>query len=526
MQVTLRVYKDVAAFPGLYKFDYEVDNASVSSFGDQGVSGIGNVWLFFPTPVADIGNVYVPVNWASQTDGTFLQVYSQSGPNGLALAALAPGASMHFGFTTFPRKVANENVCSTDANGNFVRNSCAVADKVVNAVPQIAPLRPQQAPPVRSIARVAPEALLVRPDAVCAQFELSGKIGLPGAPKLRVTQKTSALSAPKEIASGDTVDILTSPEMPAITARLAGASSSDTISFQMDASDAYGDDYKYPSSGPAVLPANQAFSVPKSPFYGGKITITWTYNGEAQDPFQFNILGIPNPDPAGVVQPYIQGLGGAPWMTLNIGIHENGLKQFVESGANLGLPGHDAAGGYGIMQLTNPAPTTDEKWNWQSNIARVVRHLRETDAYGFWRRQVKLWSDHNMMPGVRPIPPPNDQPESSNCTFTLSPASGATLYTQNPPYSVPYPDPNHFTDWFGDAIMMKAYAGLGSVAAGGGRNYIRWIESPPPAHWSEQQSNKDSLGHGTDDIVYQFCTCKALSGGCQHSGSASPTNPF
>ena len=65
-------------------------------------------------------------------------------------------------------------------------------------------------------------------------------------------------------------------------------------------------------------------------YYGGdKVKISWTVNGETQADFKFKILGIPNPDAVSVVQPiqpYIQSFSDAPWMTLNIGIHESDAK--------------------------------------------------------------------------------------------------------------------------------------------------------------------------------------------------------
>lgn len=314
------------------------------------------------------------------------------------------------------------------------------------------------------------------------------------------------------ISPGATVTIGATPTMPSISATAAsGASPGDTVIFSLGATTPYGsqDNYGYPVGPQSPQAANQyTFAVPTSPFYGGQISINWIYDGVNQSPFTFNIAGT-NPLTS-AVQTFITSSGG-PWFTQNIGNHESGLAQFVSSGTNTGLPMHDSANGYGIMQLTNPAPTEDQKWNWQSNITAAIQQLGSSSAYTFWRNQVSQWIQYNTNSAGQQVPPPNDQPESQYCTFTLSPNSQGTG-------TVPYTGSNANTYWFGDALLMKQYAGVGST----GLNYLTWQNNPNVLapnqipYWSELQANF-SGSNGAADIVYQFCTC--LPGAsCQHTG--------
>ena len=195
------------------------------------------------------------------------------------------------------------------------------------------------------------------------------------------------------------------------------------------------------------------------------------------------------------------------------------MQQFCQPGgvaycsnsANAGLPVFGPPNGYYIMQL-DPPPSTDAVFNWQTNIngaqtllqalAGPIQYGTGGQAYPFWIRQVKQWQDFNAIHSPQ-VPPPNDQPESSYCTFTLSPAPAPTYTTPNTGQGQRY--------WFGDAILMKQYAGATT-------NYISFIQGQTSGNWSESQANSVR-----PDIAYEFCTCLAQST-CQHSGSSSPTN--
>jgi|GEM_PF-2027668 len=148
MTITVRVYKDVPGAPGLYKWDYEVNNISiVSEDPDPYVNGVANIWLGLPAGT-EAANPYGPANWeatASPSDSfTIVEVGSLSVPDPYIynypapIYTLAPGQTMHFGFTTFPRQEAELQPCAIDENGTLLRwFTCAGADQGEAAYPEI-----------------------------------------------------------------------------------------------------------------------------------------------------------------------------------------------------------------------------------------------------------------------------------------------------------------------------------------------------------------------------------------------------
>jgi hypothetical protein len=304
------------------------------------------------------------------------------------------------------------------------------------------------------------------------------------APTLYVTGNGAQISV------GQTVYVSAAPQMPAISASLTlppPCVPTGTATFQLTTSYTVGGS-AYPSQGPATLAANQVFSVPTSPFYGGQATITWAYNGASGTPFGFYILGV-NPD-RGTVQ---AALGGSGW-PVNIGIHESGLQQFDPATGM--LPKKDYAGGYGVMQLTIPAPTEDQKWNWQSNVAVGVAHLQANMSSGLsWlQSQQQQWSTWNQQNPNQLVGLAVDYWEGSCCIFSMQ---GTGTYT----YDV--------------AIGLKQYAGA-PLPWG---NFLSWYTNVPVGttpYWSVSTAN----GVATD-IVYQFATCYSLAS-CQYSGAGYP----
>ena len=78
--------------------------------------------------------------------------------------------------------------------------------------------------------------------------------------------------------------------------------------------------------------------------------------------------------------------GRLPHDTLRrIACHESGMRQF-QAGANGGknkcpLFSGDGLGGVGIMQITNPAPTIDEHWDWKANVDRGIQVFNSKAPY-------------------------------------------------------------------------------------------------------------------------------------------------
>jgi hypothetical protein len=293
-------------------------------------------------------------------------------------------------------------------------------------------------------------------------------------PNLYVTYTVNG-GSPTQISPGGTIYVTADPYMPAISAVatpvIPCAALSGTVSYQLSTAD-NGGSYGFPSPPPSTLAANQTFSVPTSPFYGGSATISWTYNGTAEPSFTFNILGY-NP-PTATIQAALSGWG------VNIGIHESRLQQFSGS-PGPPLQTYGGGNGYGVMQLdTTPGATEDQRWNWQSNISAGQSLLAAQMSIGStnWQTQRQQWMDWNNVPGNPQVGPANDYWEGSCCVFSMQ---GTGTYT----YDV--------------ASGLKNYAG--------GNYFISWFNvGGGTPYWTFNTS------YGTHpDIVYEFCNCGSLA---------------
>jgi hypothetical protein len=306
-----------------------------------------------------------------------------------------------------------------------------------------------------------------------------------------------------QISAGQGVSITSAPQMPAISVSLVApvpcALPTGTAAFGLSTSYP-GGSYSWPSPPPEYLTASQPVSLPASPFYGGYATINWTYNGASMPPFNFTIQGGQLDTSA------VQGFLGGGWAS-NIGMHESGLQQFALDGNNNWMPIKDYAGGFGIMQLTNPAPTVDQQWNWQSN-ATVGQALLATDlanALNFYSNQIGQWNAwNNNNPGSY-VPPEYDYWAGGCCVFSMR-GTGTTTYDV--------------------AIGLKRYA-AGYI----GGNFLSWNLTPGQGinqYWLCQPSYSYTNANGqlvvVDDIVYQFASCDSASD-CQHSGSGYLMTP-
>lgn len=103
-------------------------------------------------------------------------------------------------------------------------------------------------------------------------------------------------------------------------------------------------------------------------------------------------------------------------------------------------------------------------------------------AYHFWIRQVRQWNLFNGNAALKDrVPPPADQIETSNCTFTLPLNKPCDANKDTVGLETPVPvvaGQQHTTAWFGDAILIKQYNGAKP-------NYISWNDADPKAPvWS------------------------------------------
>jgi pimeloyl-ACP methyl ester carboxylesterase len=195
IQITVSIYSNVPSFPGLYKWDYQVQNVSANSNNsDASFNGLGSFEIDFPQNVPDIANIYVPANWTSTTDSqTYVSVSSQLGPDNSTppgpgsyayyepIYALPPGQTMHFGFTTLPRQVAALSSC-TVVNDYLLNNSdCAFSLTAELArVPDAVPRRgtPTGDPARPAIRRAGPRPSYVNISG--GGYFLTGQIAAPG----------------------------------------------------------------------------------------------------------------------------------------------------------------------------------------------------------------------------------------------------------------------------------------------------------------------------------------------------------
>ena len=97
-----------------------------------------------------------------------------------------------------------------------------------------------------------------------------------------------------------------------------------------------------------------------------------------------------NPD-AGQLRPHM----GGPWFFAKLVRAESSCLQFYPSGG--GLPRSDGQG-YGLTQLTNPAPEHAQVWNWTANLNEGKSRLEglSSQAESWWKLQKDQWGEYNM----------------------------------------------------------------------------------------------------------------------------------
>ena len=142
--------------------------------------------------------------------------------------------------------------------------------------------------------------------------------------------------------------------------------------------------------------------------FGGDVTVkvSTVVNGKTIEDSRsgYAIHGL-NPT-ASQLQPHM----GDPWFFAKLVRAESSCMQFYPSGG--GLPRSDG-GGYGLTQLTNPAPEREHVWNWTSNLDEAKSRLGvfKTEAGDWWKRQHKQWEDYNTHRKRRTVsqaaPPPD-----------------------------------------------------------------------------------------------------------------------
>jgi len=283
------------------------------------------------------------------------------------------------------------------------------------------------------------------------------------------------------------------------------------------------------SGQPSNCPAGNSGAAPA--FFGGYATINWSYNGNAEQPFNFHVCGTNagntytnNGAQPSAEQTYMQQTPptSSYWFPWYIALHETNASQFCQSGRsapppycsqqfNWGFPVWGYPSGYGMMQI-DPPPSQTLLWNWQADVQQAGTKLGSTAGPGFWNTQVTQFNAYNQgqaAAGLPPVPPPPDQQEGA-CTFTLPMSAG-----QGVSGSIAGGGATN-TYWFADAIQLRNYNG-GAFSYGGvtvAPNYISWqANSPSIGYWRIFKPNTVN-----SDIVADVCAC--IPG----STSASPPN--
>jgi hypothetical protein len=230
----------------------------------------------------------------------------------------------------------------------------------------------------------------------------------------------------------------TPPTMPQLTYALQNGPSGN-VTWRLEVNDGRAD-----SSGPTdrLYPAATAPGPGSSQDWGtsgnigGNATITASYAGGSTSA-SFCILGA-NPVVANVVS-FLQNQPGYFWAVPFLVSQESSTQQFNYNNNSItpyGFPLSDGptGWGYGVMQLSNGTGTTDQLWNWQSNVVKGMQLLLSLEGLGdtFWTAQLSTSANSTIQIG-------NDI--ESQCTFT--PIAGRT------PSGAPHS--------YADAIILKRY---------------------------------------------------------------------
>jgi hypothetical protein len=331
--------------------------------------------------------------------------------------------------------------------------------------------------------------------------------------------------------AGQCAYISGSPVMPALTARLVASNGqpvSGTASWRLRI--VFDQEYQncptcprqiiatyttsLPFSGAAIMPASQTWNIspefgePGVLIRGGQATLEWSLDGGATQQYGFCIRGT-NPSET-TIEAFLTAFV-APWFLKNIFYHETLMSQFCEpvrmqvlycapSNNHWGRPIFGYPGGYGLGQL-DPPPGLDAIWSWKSNAAASIAPVEakagppvyttndDPRAYPFWMRQIRDWSLFNQAFPGEAIPPP--APDWNPTSPSIQPQC-QFVFAEAPITNQPG------TYWFGDAVLMKQYAGAPV-------NYISWdnVSVPAQPRWVINRANASD-----PNVVGEFCTCE------------------
>uniref|UniRef100_A0AC35FTB4 Transglycosylase SLT domain-containing protein n=1 Tax=Panagrolaimus sp. PS1159 TaxID=55785 RepID=A0AC35FTB4_9BILA len=201
-------------------------------------------------------------------------------------------------------------------------------------------------------------------------------------PCSRATDKVVLQADKKDIVNGGKAYITEIPQMPSLIAYYCGNQSS-TVNYTFT----LGYQYQVNYSNPMTKKCDYNFQESEKEWHitnifndkisGGTAVFTWKDSEQNTGTINFEILGK-NPTASSAMD-YIQSESSL-WYAQYIAYHESvGYQQFGYK-VKTGYPTKSYDDGYGIFQITNPLPTCDNLWNWQSNCDAGITILSQKNA--------------------------------------------------------------------------------------------------------------------------------------------------
>ncbi len=147
----------------------------------------------------------------------------------------------------------------------------------------------------------------------------------------------------------------------------------------------------FAASGSASTDGNLWDAGPAITNYGGTLTVV-AQAEDAQATITTTIAGT-NPSASEVIA-YLQTQPGSAGFE-KILAHESGFRQFTSNGE----PNKSFDNGYGMCQLTMPAPTHDQVWNWQRNVDGGLKLFaqKRAAAIAYLSQGGRTYSDAQVM---------------------------------------------------------------------------------------------------------------------------------
>lgn len=234
-----------------------------------------------------------------------------------------------------------------------------------------------------------------------------------GQDRIRLTTESGKLIGNEEI-----LLISAKPSMPRLKARLVETSGAVRWKFVSTYERRDNEDNQaIPRNGFTRLPGDTTWRIDLNTrgFFGGDAAIAAQEGGE-QRAIVFKLLGR-NPADS-VARKYIQSRPGAPWFAWAIAQHESrqGARVYNQFNTTQELtfePNFGAPDGWGMFQLDSARGTpitTEEVWNWKTNVREGVEELVsiKSEARAYFNAVRRTYPSQWEAPPRFYIPPDTD----------------------------------------------------------------------------------------------------------------------